>query len=232
MCCSQMWSPESPAEVEPVADLPLHVGLVGLALVHPKAPLVPGAAGRDDLADLAVVEELHGLQVARLVTALGSRDHGELPGLGGLRRRDHLTHAGGVHRDGLLHEHMLARVDRRLEVDRPEAGRGGQDDQVDVFLGEQLVVAAKAGELALPDLNPPREVLGVVELPKAVLDAVGEQIGQGDDAGARVGFQRVEGGAGAASAAADHADPHGIRPAAGPSGSERGHHHGGQPCGG
>src|SRR5262249_38140605 len=105
-----------PREVEPVAELPLHVRPGGLAGLHPKAPLVPENTGGADLADRAVMDARHRLEIALLVAPLGASDDRELLFLGLLGRLEHLTDAGPVDAHRFLGEEMLARFNRGGDV--------------------------------------------------------------------------------------------------------------------
>jgi hypothetical protein len=82
------------------------------------------------------------------VVALKAHADLEVISLGLLGRREHLADAGGVDGDGLLHEHVLAGLDGGLEVDRAEAGRGGEDDDVRARL-EHALEAVEPGEDAI-----------------------------------------------------------------------------------
>ena len=107
---------------------------------------VPVHAGRQDVADLPVVDPLHRLDVAGLVAPLGAGHDREALVLRLLGRVEHLADAGHVHADRLLGEDVLAGLDGRLEVDRAEARRGGQDDVVDLRQGQELLVRVEAVE--------------------------------------------------------------------------------------
>ena len=63
--------------------------------------------------------------------------------------------------DRLLGEVVLASVHRRLQVQRPETGRRGQDDVVDAGRVDDLLVAVEAGEAA---------VVGQIDLVAELLD--------------------------------------------------------------
>ena len=74
--------------------------------------------------------------------------------LGLLVGGQHLADAGAVHADRLLGEEVLAGLDRRLDVLRPEARRRGQDDVVDgsrctCLVGVQADEAAVLGDVDL-----------------------------------------------------------------------------------
>ena len=148
---------------------------------------------------------------------------------GGAARLHDRPHARRVDGGRLLHEDVLARLDRGAQVLGPEVGRRGEDHVVDLRHGEQLLVRVEADEAAL---------LGDVEVDltqvvAAAVDPVTEHVRQGDDLdagpfdpGARldpfdvvadVGVDRVvrradrvEDRAGAAPAAADEADLHAV----------------------
>ena len=69
------------------------------------------------------------LEVAGLVAALRAGDDGQALLLGELRGGDDRADADRVDGHRLLHEDVLSRLDDRLEVERPETGRRGQDDR-------------------------------------------------------------------------------------------------------
>ena len=58
---------------------------------------------------------------------------------------EHRAHAGRVDGDRLLGEDVLAGLDGGLEVHRAEAGRRGEDHDVDVA-GDHLLVGVEADE--------------------------------------------------------------------------------------
>jgi len=122
-----------PGEVEPVAALPLHLRHARGTLLDPEVAHVPVALGGDDVADLAVVDPLQHLDVARLVAPLGAGDDGEVLLCGQVGGGDDRADADGIDRDRfLLHEDVLARLTAALKVaGRPGAGGAG-DDEVDV----------------------------------------------------------------------------------------------------
>jgi hypothetical protein len=94
------------------------------------------------------------------VATLRARDHGETA----LRRRhtrgDHLANAGRVDGHGLLHEDVLARRDRRLEVGRAEVRRRGEDHVVDVLLAEEALVRVEPDVASIVGHRSPRTALG------------------------------------------------------------------------
>ena len=112
-----------PREVEPVPDLPLDVGPLRLPRLHPQTALVPINLGRDDVADGAVVDALHRRPVTCVVAPLRSGHDGEALLGGEIGRGDHGAHLHRIHRHRLLHEDVLARLDRRGEVSGAERRR-------------------------------------------------------------------------------------------------------------
>ena len=95
----------------------------GVCFCDPEVALVPVALAADELADRAVVDALHELEVPRLMAALRARDDGQALLRGQLGRGDDRADADRIDGDRLLHEDVLAGLDGGLEVDRPEAGR-------------------------------------------------------------------------------------------------------------
>ena len=132
------------AKVALVADLGSVIDEVGLEQGGQVAHLSQ-LAGADDLQHpgeqwvVAIVEGLHQHPAARL------------------RRRDHGASLAGVHRKGLLAQHMLARLERGDgEVGVPR-GRQGVVDRIDVGPGDQVLIglrhlgnAVQLGEGARP----------------------------------------------------------------------------------
>ena len=196
-----------PAEIQPVADLPFHVGHLRRAVGVPQRPLVPVAAGRGDGADLAAVDAAQRLEIAGLVVPLQPRDDAQAAAVGFVVQGQHRAHAGGVHGDGLLGEDVLVGVDRRLQVDRPEAGRRGQDHQVAV--GDDPLIGVQADELPfgrhvheVADVGAVR----VAELVQGVVDPVAYRVADGPELDVLAAVDALDSGALAAAAAADQAD--------------------------
>ena len=202
-----------PEEVVPVEDLVLEVGLALLASVEPDVPLVPVAAPGDDVADRSVVQALDGLDVRRLVAALGAGRDAQALLLGVLVGLQHLADAGAVDADGLFGEEVLAGGHGCLDVQRAEAGRRRQDDVVDVGIVDDLFVGVQADVTAIfGQIDAVAPLLHVVTLGEvgqmtpAILEPVLEDVAERDDRHAPGGVEDVVGGAGAAAAAADQAD--------------------------
>ena len=119
-----------------------------VARAHPQAAAVPVDAREQDVADRAVVQPLDRFDVARVVAPLQADGDHEVLLLGLLVGGQNAADARRVDGDRLLHEDVLAGLDRRLEVHRPEAGRRGEDDQVDAAV-DRLLVGVEADELPL-----------------------------------------------------------------------------------
>ncbi len=150
-----MWSPESQAVVVPVAHLVLHVGAASLARLSriPDSLRIVGRLDGDDVADLAVEDLLHGLAARAVVSPAEAIDEREVLGLGVLAGLKILAQAGPVDGHGLLDEGVDPFLDGIGQVKRPEMGRGGQNDQVDLV--DDVLVRVKAGVLAiLGDVDP------------------------------------------------------------------------------
>ena len=82
-------------------------------------------------------------QIVGLVTTLGTGHDRQPLLLGDFAGGDDLPTTGRVDRDGLFHEHVLAGLDRGLEVHRAEVRRRGDDHHFDVGV-EQLLVGQSA----------------------------------------------------------------------------------------
>ena len=191
-----------PGVIEPVPELVFHVGHSRLPLDRPKAPLIPVASGGDDLADVAAVDALHRLDVAELVAALGSGDDGQILALGFLGGGKDLADAGAIHGDRLFAEQVLAGGDGRLDVVGAEPGRGGEDHEVDARV-DHFLEGIEADEAAVVgDVDLVAEfrqlVLGVIEV-------VAEQVAHRVELDVRRRVDRLLGGAGPSTAAADEA---------------------------
>ena len=76
----------------------------------------------------ALVDLLDGLLEGLVVAAHQSAGDLEIPPLGGLARLQDPANAGGVDAERLFHEHMTAHGHCVLDVNRPERGRRGQQD--------------------------------------------------------------------------------------------------------
>ena len=131
-------------------------------------------------------------------------------------RCEHRANPDRVDRDGLLHEHVLARLDGGLEVHGTKMRRGRQDDQVHAAV-DDFLVRVETGEARLGrDLHFVRMLPGLGGAPillavlldraQAGVDAVLEQIAQRDDLDIGRGIDAVSHGPHPAAAAADQAD--------------------------
>ena len=171
--------------------------------------MVPQRAGdevalaRDDLADVAALDALDGLEVGGVVAFLRSGDDGQLLLRGDLGGRDDRPHAHRVDGHGLLAEDVLAGLDGLLHVQRAEPRRLAQQDEVHAAR-QELLAGVKAAEAAVVgDLDLLAQ--GLEALAERI-DAVLEEVGQcpHDDARRRLDAARQVGHA--APAAAHQAD--------------------------
>jgi hypothetical protein len=95
---------------------------------------------------------LDGLDVVRLVAALRARDDAQAFLGRKLAHLEHQARACRAYRDRLLHEHMLARLNRLAEVDGSE--RRGRAKQHDIHAaGDHLPVGVQPDELAVADIQ-------------------------------------------------------------------------------
>ena len=141
-----------PGEVVPVVHLVFHFGLlvaVLRAVANPQAAAVPIDAREQDVADRAVVNLLHRFDVARIVPPL--QTDGDHAGsfflafsLAAMKRRT----PGPSTAIGFSVKMCLSGFDGRLEMNRPEAGRRGEDHHVGAAI-DRLLIGIEADELPL-----------------------------------------------------------------------------------
>src|SRR5262249_11398393 len=91
-----------PGEVQPVAQLPLHVAPALLAGPVPQRAGVVGALQGEDVPDGVVVDPAHHLAQAGVVAPAQPRDDGQPPPPGVLAGGQHGPHGGGGPGDRLL----------------------------------------------------------------------------------------------------------------------------------
>ena len=135
-----------PDVVVPVANLPFEFGAALVAAMPDGAAVDPVGAQGNDVANGAVLEAFDGLDVTRLVAALGAGGYLEVLGFGLFRRSTHDAVAGAVHRHRFFHEHILAGSDGGLEMGGAEAGRRGEDDVVHAGNRQGFFVGVKSAE--------------------------------------------------------------------------------------
>ena len=166
-----------PVEVVPVVHLELHLVLALLALAIPDAGAVPVDLPADEVAREPLAHLFERGPVDAVVVPLESDDDLELLFVGHLRRLEAQPRPEAVDAHRLLHEDVLAGLDGRVEVERPEAGGRREDDEVAVV--EHLLVAVEALELTvLGDVHLAFHAFDRLERP---LDAVLEGIGDRGD---------------------------------------------------
>ncbi len=137
-----------PGEVVPVPALPFHVRHARLPFSQPDgARQIVGLRG-DDVSDGAFVNPMDGLHEARLAAIERAGDDRQtfLPGDGSRLDDRRITRHVDVGR--FLREDVLARLDRVAQMERPEARRRSEDDDVDAAVDDVFVVV-KAGERPL-----------------------------------------------------------------------------------
>ena len=140
-----------PGEVVPVADLPLHVAPGRLAVDDPDLAAVPVCLGVEDVADRPVLDPLDRLDGSSSDAAAGCRPRCPGPSSAASSPASiTICTPGHIDRPRLLHERVLAGLDGRLQVHRPEMGRSRQDHVVDLGDRQQLLVGVEPGEAAVP----------------------------------------------------------------------------------
>src|SRR5262249_10215841 len=193
-------------------DLVLGIAPALLALARPDVPLVPVDAAPDDVANGPIVNSLQTLDVAGLVPALSAGDDRQPLGLGLFVGGQHLADAGPVDGDRLLGKELLARLDRRLDVEGPEPGRRGQHHQVAAV--DHLLVGVEADEgsvvgnveLLLANWSGPDALSAILEV---ILENVAHRVELDVVAGPR-DLADVLGCSGAPAAATDQSDLDGV----------------------
>ncbi len=195
-----------PGEIVPVAHLVEHFGPIGLARLGPAAATIVVGKKRYNFADRAVVDALDALAKAIVGAQAKARDDRQLFLAGQLARRQDGMDARDIDGDRLLGEDMLASLDRRLQMLRPEVGRRAEQDHVDATT-EQFLEGVEADEAMVGlDLELRGDLVVFLEGLEALLKPIGEDVGHGDELDIRVGTKRLGGRAGAAIATADQAN--------------------------
>ena len=105
------------------------------------------------------------------------RDH-EVFLLGLFVRREYASDAGSVDRHGLLHKDVLARFNRGVEVNRPEARRRGQNHEIGPAV-DRLLIGIEAGKLAILRNVDGRVFEQFVTIAFAAFDLLGDVIQAG-----------------------------------------------------
>ena len=190
----------------------------GVARIQPVRSSQEHGLDRHDLADGAVVDPLHGLLPAAVPTALKAGEDTQLLGSRQGAGRFHPADANRVDAVRLLHENVLARLDRRLGIHRVELGRAGDQHNIDIF--DHVLVAVETDEaVVLGDIDLVGEL--PLQVVAAGIEPVAEDVAHGDEPDIRAGLHRLKRRTCATVAAADHADLDGVRPGRMHSGGKR-----------
>ena len=125
-----------PAEVIPIAQLPLHIANAGRPIAGRRHWLhrvrQVSAVVRDQVADGSLLHLLKGGPNVIRIAPTEARNHAKFLLLGELGGLHYAAHAGRVDGDRLLHEEVLVGLHRRAIMHRPEPGRRGQNHHVNV----------------------------------------------------------------------------------------------------
>src|SRR5580704_3526713 len=195
-----------PDVVVPVPKLVLHFAfalLAGPARI-PGSGAVPVNAHCNDVANFAVVNPLHRLEIHRLMMPLQADADLQILRFGDFVCSEDAADSWAVNGHGLLHEDVLAGVDRRLEMKRPESGRRGKNHQVDTAV-EDFLVRVKAAELMrLIDGDASRlGPKGLLQTPETRLQTVVKNFADGHEPRRRIGPQAIADRAATAPAGTD-----------------------------
>ena len=170
----------------------------------PDSLRVIGRLDGDDVADLAVEDLLHRLAARAVIAPAEAVDEGEVFGLGVLAGLKELAQARAIDGHRFLDERVDPFLDGISQVQRPEVGRGGQEDEVDLI--DDVLVCVEAGVLAILGNVDPRADRRPLEDGEVFVDPILEGVGHRDKLDAGVGGEGLLGRAGAPAAAADQTD--------------------------
>lgn len=198
-----------PVEVVPIADHPLEVGDAGGAgggggHGFDGAGEV-GAVEGTDLSDLTVMDAFEEFAEGVVVAPAEAGDDGQVTFLGEAGGFHDGPDAGGVGGHGFFAEDVFTGLDSGAEVDGAEAGRGGEEDDIDTGIDDALVGVEADEAVFGADID----AMGAGfagDAGEGSLDGAIEDITDGEQLGIGIGLEGLGGGAGAATAAADEAD--------------------------
>ena len=191
-----------PVEVVPIAHLELELGLPFLARVNPNATVVPVGTDQVDVAESAIVQALHGLQVARLVMTLQADADLQVLFLGFLGCGENAADSGTIDGHGFLHEHVFTLADSLLEMLRAKSRGRCQNDHVGQRDG--LLVTIETDELPV-SRHVYLSALGGLQAVEGTGESVLEGVGHGHELDAR-DIEGLVGCAGTTAAATDEGD--------------------------
>ena len=196
--------------VIPAADHPLEIRLRVRAIpfrVAVHSARIVARINREDVANLASVNALIGFLVCLRPAPHKAIHEREIFLLRLLHTLDHRAHAGRIHRHRLLAKDVLARIHRRLDVQRTEARRRREKHHIHAAV-DHFLIRVEAVEFPL---------LGHVKLVRLLLELrlqhlqrrvnlVAENIAHRPQLHVAVRLERLRCRARAAPAAADEAD--------------------------
>ena len=156
-----------------------------------------------DRTDRAVLEPSDGFSHEIVIAPAEAGDDRQVLLPGERAGVDDGADAGAVGGDGLFDEAMLAGLDGGLEVQRAEAGRGGEQDDVNAL--DDLLVGVEPGKAVVVGDVEARAPLAA-QVGAAGFEVVGEHVAEGDEPHVLAGVHRVDRRARAPAAAAHEAD--------------------------
>ena len=180
-----------PVVVVPVPHLVLHFSTAFLASLAgiPDSAAVPVNPRGENVADGTVVNPLEGFHVVPLVVPLETNADLQIFFLCGFDGRENFADSGCVDGNRFFHEDVLAGGNSRFEVDRSEAGRSRQNDQINIA-GNHFFVGVKPSKFVIVvDLN----LVAELRLQKRVLTlkVIGERVSHCDELDGTGRFIRV-----------------------------------------
>lgn len=173
-----------PSEVEPVADLPLHVGPFGFTRVHPQSLSIVCHLNGDDLPHAVIVDLVKGGSHAVVVPPAQSGDE---RGFFLARRQVSRTERtpGASTATGFSAKMCFPFSDSVFEMSRAEVWRRAEQHDIDTAV-DHFLISIEACELMVWfDGDPVGDVLNFLELIEAPRDAIGESVPHGDQLGIR-----------------------------------------------
>ncbi len=196
-------SPDSQRKWYCGAALPIQLAVLRFALGNAIGRAQEILFDAHHVADSAVVNALHGFDIARLEAALQAGDDAELLFLRQIAGLLHELEPARVDAVGLLHKHMLAGLKGRHGMEGMKLGCVGNQHHVRRL--DHMLVSVETGK-AMGIVHNHLRAFGVLQRFTLVVDAVAEHVAHSHQPRAGVGSERLKGGAAVAVAAADHAD--------------------------
>ena len=164
-----------PVEVIPVMHLKLHFCGIRLAAAIPDASSVPVNLTADNFSRKPLPDAGHCLAIFSVIASLQANHDLEFLLIGHLGSLQTKPCAKAIDAHWLLHKHVLAGFDGRVEMKRTKTRRSSQDNKVAVF--QYLLPTVEP--LKLPIFRTVDLVLHRLDCPERTLDTVTKSVGHG-----------------------------------------------------